>query len=294
MDNPTGTLDVYTDSEGHGINCENAKTWGHKYGIYATTTGDTIGGSTAVYGNSSSATGNNHGFQGITITSSTGTNYGVYGYASNSGAGESYGVYGRGGVGVYGWSTSGTGYGVYAENTNADGTGLYAVGGANGYAAEFDGRVRILSGGRLLTPVLEITGADLAEQFPFSEAAEPGMVVAINQNSAGKLSLARGAYNRRVAGIVAGANDFSTGLVLGKDGEDDTLKLPVALTGRVYCRADATKGPIEPGDLLTTSDVPGHAMKVTDYTRAQGAILGKAMSSLESGKGLVLVLVSLQ
>ena len=52
--------------------------------------------------------------------------------------------------------------------------------------------------------------------------------------------------------------------------------------------------PIEPGDLLTASDTPGHAMKVTDYTKAHGAILGKAMSSLESGKGLVLVLVSLQ
>jgi len=52
--------------------------------------------------------------------------------------------------------------------------------------------------------------------------------------------------------------------------------------------------PIKPGDLLTTSDTPGHAMKVTEHPRAQGAILGKAMSSLESGTGLVLVLVTLQ
>ena len=51
---------------------------------------------------------------------------------------------------------------------------------------------------------------------------------------------------------------------------------------------------IDPGDLLTTSDTPGHAMKVTDYGKAQGAILGKAMTGLVSGKGLVLVLVSLQ
>ncbi len=35
-------------------------------------------------------------------------------------------------------------------------------------------------------------------------------------------------------------------------------------------------------------------MKVVDYGRSQGAILGKAMSSLEDGRGLVLVLVSLQ
>jgi hypothetical protein len=35
-------------------------------------------------------------------------------------------------------------------------------------------------------------------------------------------------------------------------------------------------------------------MKVTDHAQAQGAILGKAMTSLEAGEGLVLVLVSLQ
>ena len=70
--------------------------------------------------------------------------------------------------------------------------------------------------------------------------------------------------------------------------------LPVALSGRVYCWADASYGPIQPGDLLTTSDTPGHAMKVSAYERAQGAIIGKAMSSLDEGQGLILVLVTLQ
>ena len=68
----------------------------------------------------------------------------------------------------------------------------------------------------------------------------------------------------------------------------------MALTGGVYCWADAYNGSIQPGDLLTTSDSPGHAMKVTDYAKAQGAIIGKAMTSLEEGRGLVLVLVTLQ
>ena len=71
-------------------------------------------------------------------------------------------------------------------------------------------------------------------------------------------------------------------------------KYPVALTGRVYCYVDATEGAIVPGDLITTSATPGHGMKVDDHARAQGAIIGKAMTALESGKGLVLVLVSLQ
>ena len=35
-------------------------------------------------------------------------------------------------------------------------------------------------------------------------------------------------------------------------------------------------------------------MKVTEHANAQGAILGKAMSALKAGKGMVLVLVTLQ
>ena len=35
-------------------------------------------------------------------------------------------------------------------------------------------------------------------------------------------------------------------------------------------------------------------MRVTDNARAQGAILGKAMTALSESKGMVLVLVSLQ
>lgn len=48
------------------------------------------------------------------------------------------------------------------------------------------------------------------------------------------------------------------------------------------------------GHLLTTSATPGHAMKVTNYAKGHGAIIGKAMTALKEGKGLVLVLVSLQ
>jgi hypothetical protein len=35
-------------------------------------------------------------------------------------------------------------------------------------------------------------------------------------------------------------------------------------------------------------------MKVTDHAKAQGAILGKAMTALKAGRGMVLVLVTLQ
>lgn len=149
-------------------------------------------------------------------------------------------------------------------------------------------------GGVVQVPVLEITGADLAEKFPASEKLEPGMVVAIDATNAGKLCLSRGAYNRCVAGVVSGANGFSVGAVLGNlPGHEDAP--PIALSGRVYVQCDASQGAIEPGDLLTTSDTPGHAMKATDRERSHGTVIGKAMEALPAGKqGLVLVLVNLQ
>ena len=147
--------------------------------------------------------------------------------------------------------------------------------------------------GTTRTSVLEITGADLAEKFPVSETVEPGMVVAIDSEHPGELCVARGEYNRRVAGVVSGAKDLAAGIILGiLPGSEDAP--PIALSGRVWVYCDATDNPIEPGDLLTTSNIPGHAMKVTDLARAHSAILGKAMSPLEDGTGLVLVLITLQ
>jgi len=142
--------------------------------------------------------------------------------------------------------------------------------------------------------ILEVTGADLAERFPTSEEVEPGMVVAIDPEKPGQLCLAKGAYNRKVAGVVSGANDLHAGTVLGNlPGLEKAT--PIALSGRVWVYCDATEHAIEPGDLLTTAERPGHAMAVQDFSKAHGAVLGKAMTGLEKGKtGLVLVLINLQ
>jgi hypothetical protein len=151
--------------------------------------------------------------------------------------------------------------------------------------------------GKTRTRVLEITGgADLAEPFEIEDPQTvlPGMVVTIDPEQPGKLRISEKAYDRTVAGIVSGANGLNPGLMMKQTGSIGDGTHPIALTGRVYCWADASNNSIQPGDLLTTSNTPGHAEKVSDYTRAHGAILGKAMSSLEKGKGLVLVLVTLQ
>ncbi|MEW5702083.1 MAG: hypothetical protein AB1792_07640 [Candidatus Zixiibacteriota bacterium] len=151
--------------------------------------------------------------------------------------------------------------------------------------------------GRVTTQVLEITGgADLAEQFTIHPSASgappvPGAVVCLDPAHPGDLVVSDAAYCRTVAGIISGAGGVIPGMLMRQDGSAADGTHPVALTGRVYVLAN---GPVAVGDLLTTSGTPGHAMRVVDHELARGAIIGKAMTALDSGSGLVLALVSLQ
>jgi len=151
--------------------------------------------------------------------------------------------------------------------------------------------------GRAKVSELEITGgSDIAEPFDTDglENIESGMVLSIDSEHPGKLRLSDKANDHCVAGIVSGAGNIETGLILRQEGTEADGKHMVALSGRVYCWVDASFGAIQPGDMLTTSTTPGYAMKVKSHSKAQGAVIGKAMTTLDNGKGLVLVLVSLQ
>jgi hypothetical protein len=70
--------------------------------------------------------------------------------------------------------------------------------------------------------------------------------------------------------------------------------MPVALTGKAFCKVDAKYAPIEVGDLLTTSPTPGHAMKASDPLKAFGAVIGKALCPLKEGTSLIPILIALQ
>lgn len=188
------------------------------------------------------------------------------------------------GNGLSGRADIGNGaYGVWGQAAN--GIGGYFTGGT--YALVADGRAKV--------GLLEISGADVAEKFLCGdENVEPGTVMEIDPEHPGQLRTAREAYSSRVAGVVSGAGDIPIGAVLGNlPGHENAP--PIALSGRVWVRCDATQAAIAPGDMLTSSGTPGHAMKAADKARGYGAILGKSMSSLAQGeRGLVLVLVNLQ
>ncbi|MEZ6243287.1 MAG: hypothetical protein R3B57_09610 [Phycisphaerales bacterium] len=207
------------------------------------------------------------------------------------------------------------------RNTTGNGAAIYFKYGANAdygsnstmFAIETDGDAYFPTGGRLgvgtnnpqaklhvvgnaRVNVLEVIGADVAERFPTTvdELLEPGTVIEIDPENPGHVRRATSPYSSLVAGVVSGAGGLPAGTVLGNmDGMEGAPA--IALTGRVWVRCDASSGEIRPGDLLTTSGTPGHAMRVDDHGRAVGAVLGKAMSSLDQGEtGLVLVLVGLQ
>jgi hypothetical protein len=129
-----------------------------------------------------------------------------------------------------------------------------------------------------VTPAPEIPSA-LAARYVMSDAVEPGDVVVVDGAAAGALQPGRDAYDRGVVGVVA--------FVDGRIPPGETT--PVAVAGVVPCRVDADYGWIEVGDLLVVSPTPGHAMRAHDPP--PGSILGKALESLEAGRGTIRILL---
>ena len=168
--------------------------------------------------------------------------------------------------------------------------------GANGQAGRID--VRNGANARLITldgetGDIQLANADCAEEFALAadQMAEPGTVMVLDDD--GKVCQCSCSYDTRVVGVVSGAGGFKPGIVFDRrQGEHD--RRAIALMGKVYCLVTAEAAPIRVGDLLTTSDVPGHAMKVLDPSRAFGALIGKAMAPLASGRGLIPILIALQ
>ena len=197
-----------------------------------------------------------------------------------------------------------SGIAIYAKNHGADATlvlqnaGNGTVTGDTLRALNAAGNTilfRVTNTGRVVTSAVQIYGGgDLAEQFNVSGSkSEPGTLMVIDDQNPGMLKPSDQPYDTRVAGVVSGAGGVNPGMTLQQDGilQGDTT---IAIAGRVYVKAEAISGPIKPGDLLTTSSIPGTAMKASDRSLAQGAVIGKAMTGLDNGTGLVLVLVNLQ
>ena len=183
------------------------------------------------------------------------------------------------------------------ENTNGSHeAGILELKSGNTTKIRLDANYNNSGIARTTTDELEIRGgSDLSEYFDLNDdRIRPGMLVSIDPLHEGKLTLTTKSYDRQVAGVISGANAIRTGILMGQEGSMADGAYPVALVGRVYVLANDEGGKILPGDLLTSSSIPGYAMKAKKLRKAQGAIIGKAMSALAEDSDMVLVLVNLQ
>lgn len=210
------------------------------------------------------------------------------------------GVYGvtaladNGGTAVQAWG--GTGIGVDASGgiagqftTNSGGSILTGKGPA-GTVFRVDADGNVFSAGFI------VGGADFAESVETSGEKEnyhPGDVVVIDPTARRRVGLSRTPYSTTVAGIYSTRPGVVASSYLMNDPRL-AREIPLAVVGIVPCHVSAENGAIGAGDLLVTSATPGYAMKGTDRSRMIGAVLGKALEPLPSGKGVIQVLVTLQ
>jgi hypothetical protein len=116
---------------------------------------------------------------------------------------------------------------------------------------------------------------------------EPGDVVALAID--GRVIRSFQERQASVIGVVSTKPGYQSDLYADLDSSE---KIPLAVMGIVPVKVTAANGPIRPGDMLTPSAVPGRAMRSRRIV--PGTIIGKAMEGLESGEGLVHMLIMLR
>jgi len=239
-----------------------------------------------------------------------GSDYGVEAYASGD-AGETYGV--------LGWSMSSAGYGGYFGN-GGNGVGLVAYGTSMNDIFRVDrydifgpvpvfrvngaGNVQADGGYHCGNDILDSAGtldeneiapclydsspADFAEMLPASQELEPGEVLVVGPD--GNLERSSQAYQAAVVGVYSTRPSYlGNSQKLGQEGY-----VPLAIAGIAPVKVSAENGPIQPGDLLVSASIPGHAMRCQGVETCFGRAIGKAMQPLTSGEGVILVLIILQ
>jgi hypothetical protein len=151
------------------------------------------------------------------------------------------------------------------------------------------------NGGTQTTPWTGVLcGGDYAEAVKAKgslKTYEPGDVLVIGDGAEGEVQKSTEPYSTMVTGIYA----TKPGVIGRRQTlRSDAEEIPMAMIGIVPTKVIAENGSIKRGDLLVTSSTPGYAMKGTDRKRMLGAVIGKALGSIDSGTGVIEVVVTLQ
>ncbi len=208
------------------------------------------------------------------------------------------------GIGVRGQvenSEAAGGIGVLGEALcpNCDAGVFNAIGGGNilvGIGFNAFTAFRVDANGNTFATSYNVGGADFAESFAVAgerKDYEPGDLLVIDPTGKRRLALSTEAYSTLVAGIYSTQPGILASPYRMNDPNLDK-EVPLAMVGVVPCKVSAESGAIQTGDLLVTASTPGYAMKGADRSRMMGAVVGKALEPLASGKGVIQVLVTLQ
>ncbi len=240
-------------------------------------------GGIGVFGSNNASTGGGGGgLIGITNSGDFNFSYGARGTAS---------------------ATTGSAVAFFGETFSPDGTAGYFLNRAGGNILvghvgqnddqsvfRVDGTGKVFADGGF-----QSSGADFAESMVVQGERShyvAGDLLVIDTTASRSVTLAQQPYSTLVAGI------YSTkpGLLGTAHKLDQVVpnEVPLAVVGIVPCKVSTENGPISTGDLLVTSSTPGRAMKGTDRARMLGAVVGKALEPMQTGTGVIQVLVTLQ
>lgn len=261
-------------------------------GLASSTTGSVFGvlggtfspGGIGVIGNNTATTGGGGGgVIGLTNSADFGFSYATRGDATAS-TGSA--------VAIFGQTYSFNGTAGYFLNRAAGNIIVGHVGQLDDQSVfRVDGTGRVFANGGF-----QAYGADFAESLPVvgdRSKYSPGDLLEIDSSGNSQLTLSRQPYSTRVAGVYS-TKPGLLGTAHAIDAPPSETEIPLAVVGIVPCRVTAENGPIEAGDLLVTSSVPGHAMKGVDRNKMVGAVVGKALDRLTEGTGVIRILVTLQ
>lgn len=146
---------------------------------------------------------------------------------------------------------------------------------------------------------------------------KPGDVVVADRQNDESVVKSSEPYDTSVLGVISTRPHMVLGIELVMDEEtrvryEDITATQLTIAGRIPVKVTDENGPIERGDLLTSSSKPGYAMKwssldtaeamdfeelkwiLAENTRRGHALLGKALTPHDSGEGTIIALLSLQ
>ncbi len=187
---------------------------------------------------------------------------------------------------VEGYSMKIDGNNILSLYSEADGSGGIQNEGVGIGTSNPLEKLHVVGNVRVSGTLATQTGSDFAEEFVVSDYIEPASVVVMGDLGYKSVKESSEAFDSSVVGVVSD----NPSIVAGKVDSDN--KAIVAMVGVVSVKVVDEGGNIKRGDLLTSSSVPGYAMKADKYVG--GTIIGKALEDLEGEKGMVKVLVNLQ